>query len=40
MGTLICHDRLALTARLNLPPRKIVDELDYYGSFVDFVGIA
>jgi hypothetical protein len=40
MGTLVCHDHLALTARLNLPPRKIMDELDYYGSFIDFAGIA
>jgi hypothetical protein len=40
MGTLICHDRLALIARLNLLPQKIVDELDYYGSFIDFAGIA
>jgi hypothetical protein len=38
MGTLICDDRLALITRLNLPPRKIVDELDYYGNFVDFAG--
>jgi hypothetical protein len=38
MGILTCHDRLALIARLNLPPRKIADELDYYGSFVDFAG--
>jgi hypothetical protein len=40
MGTLICHDHLALIARLNLPPQKIVDELDYCGSFVDFTGTA
>jgi hypothetical protein len=40
MGTPICHDRLALIAKLNLLPRKIVDELDYCGDFVDFAGIA
>jgi hypothetical protein len=39
MGTPICHDRLALIAKLNLLPRKIVDELDYCGSFIDFAGI-
>jgi hypothetical protein len=40
MGTPICHDRLALIAKLNLLPRRIVDELDYCGSFIDFAGIA
>jgi hypothetical protein len=39
MGTPICHDHLALIAKLNLLPRKIMDELDYYGSFIDFAGI-
>jgi hypothetical protein len=40
MGTLICHDRPAWVVRPNLLPRKIVDKLDYYGSFVSFTGIA
>jgi hypothetical protein len=39
MGTPIFHDRLAWVVRLDLPPRKIVDELDYCGSFVDFADI-
>jgi hypothetical protein len=39
MGTPIFHDRLAWVIRLDLPPRKIVDELDYCGSFVDFADI-
>jgi hypothetical protein len=34
MGTLICCARLAWVVRPNLPPWKIVGELDYYGSFV------
>jgi hypothetical protein len=40
MGTLICHDRPAWVIRPNLLPRKIMDELDYYGSFISFAGIA
>jgi hypothetical protein len=40
MGTPIFHDHLALIIKLNLLPQKIVDELDYCGSFVDFASIA
>jgi hypothetical protein len=40
MGTPICHEHLAWVVRLDLPPRTILDELDYYGSFVDFADIA
>jgi hypothetical protein len=38
-GTPICRGCLALVAKLGLPPWRIMDELDYYGSFVDFVDI-
>jgi hypothetical protein len=39
MGTLVFHGHLALVVVLDLPPRKIVDELDYCGSFVDSADI-
>jgi hypothetical protein len=39
MGILIFHDHLAWVIELDLPPRKIVDELDYCGNFVGFADI-
>jgi hypothetical protein len=39
MGTLVFHGYLALVIVLDLPPRKIMDELDYCGSFIDFADI-
>jgi hypothetical protein len=39
-GTPICRGCLAWVARLDLLPWRIMDELDYYGSFVDSVDTA
>jgi hypothetical protein len=39
METLVFHGHLALVVVLGLPPRKIMDELDYYDSFVDSADI-
>jgi hypothetical protein len=39
MGTLVFHGHLALIVVLDLPARRIMDELDYCGSFVDFADI-
>jgi hypothetical protein len=39
MGTPIFHDHLAWVEELDLPPRKIMDELDYCGNFIDFADI-
>jgi hypothetical protein len=39
MGTLVSHGHLALAVVLDLPPRKIMDELDYCDSFVDSADI-
>jgi hypothetical protein len=39
MGTRVFHDHLAGVLELDLLPRKIMDELDYCGSFIDFADI-
>jgi hypothetical protein len=39
MGTLVFYGYLALVVILDLPPRKIMDELGYCGSFIDFADI-
>jgi hypothetical protein len=39
MGTQVFHGYLALVIVLDLPPQKMMDKLDYYGSFIDFAHI-